>query len=92
MKGKQLKQRTHKAIKKKEREVIAQELPLRQHAATMAGIAARNEILNALTASMLKSDLQRVETLLHNMPQPRNAAVINAAKQLKADLSQLARA
>ena len=92
MKGKQLKQRAQKAFKKKEREVIAQELPLRSHAATMAGIAARNERLNALKASMLKSDLQRVETLLHNMPQPRNAAVVNAAKQLKADLSQLARA
>ena len=90
MKGK--KQRAHKAFKKKEREVIAQELPLRSHAATMAGIAARNERLNALKASMLKSDLQRVETMLHNMPQPRNAAVVNAAQQLKTDLSQLARA
>ena len=90
MKGK--KQRAHKAFKKKEREVIAQELPLQSHAATMAGIAARNERLNALKASMLKSDLQRVETLLHNMPQPRNAAVMNAAKQLEKDLAQLARA
>ena len=89
MKGK--KPRAHKAFKKKEREVIAQELPLRSHAATMAGIAARNERLNALKASMLKSDLQRVETLLHNMPQPRNAAVMNAAKQLEKDLAQLAR-
>ena len=91
MKGKQLKQRAQKAFKKKEREVIAQELPLRQHAATMAGIAARNERLNALKASMLKSDLQRVETMLHNMPQPRNAAVMHAANQLKVDLTQLAR-
>ena len=91
MKGKQLKQRAQKAFKKKEREVIAQELPLRQHAATMAGIAARNAMLNAPKASMLKSDLQRVETLLHNMPQPRNAAFTNAAKQLKTDLAQLAR-
>ena len=89
MEGK--KQRVHKAFKKKEREVIAQELPLRQHAATMAGIAARNERLNAPKASMLKSDLQRVETMLHSMPQPRNAAVINAAERLKADLAQLAR-
>ena len=91
MKGKQLKQRAQKAFKKKEREVIAQELPLRSHAATMAGIAARNERLNALKASMLKSDLQRVETMLHNMPQPRNAAVMHAANQLKVDLTQLAR-
>ena len=85
------KHRADKAFKKKEREVIAQELPLRQHAATMASIAARNERLNALKASMLKSDLQRVEAMLHNMPQPRNAAVVNAAKQLKTDLAQLAR-
>ena len=91
MKGKQLKQRAQKAFKKKEREVIAQELPLRRHAATMAGIAARNERLNALKASMIKSDLQRVETMLHNMHQPRNAAVMNAAKQLKAYLTQFAR-
>ena len=89
MKGK--KHRAHEAFKKKEREVIAQELPLRSHAATMAGIAARNERLNALKVSMLKSDLQRVETLLHNMHQPRNAAAMNAAEQLKADLAQLAR-
>ena len=86
------KHRTHKAFKKKGRDVIAQELPLRSHAATMAGIAARNERLKALKASMLKSDLQRVETLLHNMPQPRSAAVMNAAKQLEKDLAQLARA
>ena len=92
MEGKQLKQRVQKAFTKKEREVIAQELPLRSHAATMAGIAARNERLKALKASMLNSDLQRVETLLHNMPQPRNAAVMNAAERLKADLAQLARA
>ena len=91
MKGKQLKQRAHKAFKKKEREVIAQKLPLRSQAATMAGTAARNETQNARKASMLKSDLQRVETLLHNMPQPRNAAVMNAAKQLEKDLAQLAR-
>ena len=86
------KHRAHKAFNEKEREVIAQELPLRSHAAIMAGIAARNERLNALKASMLRSDLQRVETMLHNMPQPRNTAVINAATQLKADMSQLARA
>ena len=87
-----MKRNKKQALKKKGREVLARELPLRSHAATMAGIASRNERLRALKASMVRSDLQCVETMLHNLPQPRNAAVMNAASQLKSDLAALARA
>ena len=90
MKRKQLKQRTQRALKKKEREVLAQELPLRSHAATLSGIALRNERLRALKAAMVRSDLQRVDEMLHNMPVPRNAAVMNAAASLTAELADLA--
>ena len=91
MKRKQLKQHAQKALKKKEREVLAQELPLRSHFATMSGIALRNERLRALKAATVRSDLQRVDEMLHHMPVPRNAAVVNAARQLKAELADLAK-
>ena len=92
MKRKQLKQRAQKALKKKEQEVLAKELPLRSHFATMSGLALRNERLRALKAAMVRSDLQRVDEMLHHMPVPRNAAVMNVARQLKAELADLANA
>ena len=88
----QPKPRTQKALQQKEREVLALELPLRSHFATMSGIALRNERLRALNAAMVRSDLQRIDELLHIMPVPRDAAVLNAARQLKAELADLAKA
>ena len=84
-----LKKRAQTALTQKGREVLAHELPRRRHAATMAGIAGRNERLEAFRASMLKYDTQCVDTMLHNMHQPRNAVVLNAAQPSKVDLAHL---
>ena len=78
--------------RKLERHVIAVELPLRMRAANLGGIAARNEKLNALKASAIKADLQRVEQMLGDMPFTQNGQVVKAATQLRKHLSKLAMA
>ena len=74
--------------RKLERHVIAVELPLRMRAANLGGIAARNEKLNALKASAIKADLQRVEQMLGEMPFTQNRQVLEVAAQLRKDLAK----
>ena len=74
--------------RKLERHVIAVELPLRMRAANLGGIAARNEKLNALKASAIKADLQRVEQMLGEMPFTQNRQVLGVAAQLRKDLAK----
>ena len=58
--------------------------------ANLGGIAARNEKLDALKASALRADLQRVEQMLGDMPFTQNRQVANAAEQLRKDLAKIA--
>ena len=74
--------------RKLERHVIAVELPLRMRAANLGGIAALNEKLNALKASAIKADLQRVEQMLGEMPFTQNRQVLEVAAQLRKDLAK----
>ena len=51
-----------------EKHVIAVGLPLRMRAANLGGISARNEKLNALKASALRADIQRVGQMMEGVP------------------------
>ena len=57
------------------RRVRAVEFPLRMRAANLGGISARKEKLNALNASALKVDLQRVEQMMEGLPTMQKALV-----------------
>ena len=69
-------------ISKLERRVIAVGLPLRMRAANLGDIAARSENLNALKASALRSDLQRVEQMTEGLPMMQKALVVDTAQRL----------
>ena len=79
-------------VSKLERRVVAVELPLRMRAANLGGIAARNEKLNAVKASALRADIQRVESMMEGLPMIHQALVIDTAARLKKDLAKLAAA
>ena len=68
------------------------ELPLRMRAANLGGIAARNEKLAALRASVLRADLSRVEQMLEEMSETKHQQVVNVAGRLRKDLANLAAA
>ena len=75
-----------------EKHVIAVGLPLRMRVANLGGIAARNEKLNALKASALRADIQRVEQMMEGLPMIQKALVVDASQQLKQDIAKLAKA
>ena len=74
--------------RKLERHVIAVELPLRMRAATLGGIAARNEKLNALQAAAIRADLKRVKQMLDETPLTQKSQVQGVATQLQKDLAK----
>ena len=73
-----------------EKHVIAMELPLRMRVANLGSVAARNEKLNALKASALRADIQRVEQMMEGLTMMQRASVSGTAQQLKKDLNKLA--
>ena len=79
-------------VSKLERRAIAVGLPLRMRVANLGGIAARNEKLNAVKASALRVDIQRVESMMEGLPTIQQALVIDTSARLKKDLAKLAAA
>ena len=75
-----------------EKHVIAMELPLRMRVANLGGVAARNEKLNALKASALRADIQRVEQMMEGLPMIQTALVVDTSQQPKKDLAEIAKA
>ena len=74
--------------RKLERHVAAVELPLRMRTASLGGIAARNEKLNALRAAAIRADLQRVKQMLDETPHDRKSRIDAVATQLKQELAK----
>ena len=65
---------------------------MRMRAANLGGIAARNEKLNALKASALRADIQRVEQMMEGIANATKSLVVDTSQQLKKDLAKLAKA
>ena len=75
-------------LKHAERQVVALELPLRRRVAHIGSITARNEKLDALKATALRAEIQRVTQMLEDTgPQQQ---VLQVAAELKRDLRNAA--
>jgi hypothetical protein len=75
-----------------EQRVKALELPLRQRAAALSSIAAREENMRALTAMGLRADITRLEASIASNPNPTSNAVLNELNKHLKDVVKSQRA
>ena len=71
---------------------IAAETAVRRHKAVMEGIQHRDARLRALKANVIRSDLERLQGAMAQVPQATQPAVQAAVLQLQRDLQELSQA
>ena len=78
--------------RKKKLHHIAADAAVRRHKAVMEGIQHRDEKLRALKANMLRSDLERLQGTMAQLPQAAVPAVQAVVTQLQRDLKEMGQA
>ena len=71
---------------------IAAEAAVRRHKAVMEGIQHRDERLRALKANVMRSDLERLQGAMAQVPQAAVLAVQVAVAELQRDLREISQA
>ena len=84
--------RPHKPKKRRMREIVEREMPLRRHKAIVAGIEARDEKLRALKANQMQADMTRLQGTMSQVPPGAVVAVEGAILQLQRDLKDITKA
>ena len=81
-----------KKARQKKLHPIAAEAAVRRHKAVMEGIQHRDERLRALKANVMRSDLERLQGAMAQVPQAAVPAVQAAVAELQRDLREISQA
>ena len=81
-----------KKARQKKLHHIAAEAAVRRHKAVMEGIQHRDERLRALKANVIRSDLERLQGAMAQVPQAAVPAVQAAVAELQRDLREISQA
>ena len=81
-----------KKARKQKLHHIAAEAAVRRHKAVMEGIQHRDERLRALKANVIRSDLERLQGAMAQVPQAAVPAVQAAVAELQRDLREISQA
>ena len=81
-----------KKARQKKLHHIAAEAAVRRHKAVMEGIQHRDERLRALKANVIRSDLERLQGAMAQVPQAAVPAVQAAVAELQRDLREMSQA
>ena len=81
-----------KKARKQKLHRIAAEAAVRRHKAVMEGIQHRDERLRALKANVIRSDLERLQGAMAQVPQAAVPAVQAAVAELQRDLREISQA